>query len=175
MKGRPKSKPLIVHVESELAIDVFAVDVPEYVHKLAAAFWPGPLTLVVKRSAEVPDVVTGGGDTVALRAPDHPIALELLAVLSRSLNRPAGIAAPSANRFGETPAVTAAEVIEAFGGVGTDVDVPDLLLDGGLCPKGVPSTVLSCVGETPRLLRRGTIGVEEIERVIGCSVDSSGA
>lgn len=171
MKARPPGRPLIVHVDGPAGLDVFAVEAPEYARKLAAAFWPGPLTLVLRRAAVVPDVVTAGGDTVGLRVPDHPVALALIAALGKRLGRTAGIAAPSANRFGEPPPTDVQGVVDSLGAPGSGPRAPDLVLDGGTCPGGVPSTVLACEGEWPRVLRRGSISPEQIEAIIGRWVD----
>jgi L-threonylcarbamoyladenylate synthase len=129
------------------------------------------LTLVFRRKQTVIDQVTGGGDTVALRVPDHPVALQLLAALRHAAGETAGIAAPSANRFGEPPATSAQEVKDGLGSPGQCESAPDLILDAGECPRRVPSTIVSCVGAVPRLLRRGALSLEEIERVIGRHID----
>jgi L-threonylcarbamoyladenylate synthase len=171
LKGRPRNRALIVHVQSLEAADAYAEQIPEYALKLARAFWPGPLTLVFRKRAHVLDEVTGGGDTVGVRVPNHPVALRLIESTSRRLGELAGIAAPSANRFGETPATSAQEVVAKLGAPGT-ANGPDLILDGGPCSGGVPSTILSCVGQWPRLLRRGSCTPEEIEKVIGRFIDS---
>ncbi len=171
LKGRPRNRALIVHVQSLEAADEFAAEIPKYALELARAFWPGPLTLVFRKREHVLDEVTGGGDTVGVRVPDHPVALRLIEGTSKRLGRLAGIAAPSANRFGETPATSAQEVVAKLGAPGSQFG-PDVILDGGPCHGGVPSTVLSCVGQWPRLLRRGKCTPEEIEKVIGRFIDS---
>jgi L-threonylcarbamoyladenylate synthase len=171
LKGRPRNRALIVHVQSLEAADAFAEEIPEYALKLARAFWPGPLTLVFRKREHVLDEVTGGSDTVAVRVPNHPVALRLIEGASRRLGELAGVAAPSANRFGETPATSAQEVVAKLGAPGTK-NGPDLILDGGACRGGVPSTILSCVDQWPRLLRRGSCTLEEIEKVIGRFIDS---
>ena len=154
-KGRPNANPLIVHVADRGRLPALVRDWPALADRLADAFWPGPLTLIVAKSAIVPDVVTGGGATVALRIPSHPVALELL--------REAGVpvAAPSANRSGELSPTTAEHVLRSLG------DKVDLILDGGPCPGGLESTVVDVTGAVPRLLRPGLIGVEELERICG--------
>ena len=154
-KGRPADHPLIVHLPSVEHMARWAIDVPDEAERLAAAFWPGPLTLILKRRANVPDAVTGGQDTVGLRVPNHPLALELLAAFD------GGIAAPSANRFGRISPTTAAHVREELGS-----RVP-LILDGGACPVGIESTILDLSRGKPVLLRPGTIGAADIARVIG--------
>lgn len=154
LKGRPFHSPLIVHVASLEMAHGLALRWPEAAEKLAARFWPGPLTLVLPRDPAIPDIVTAGLDTVGLRMPAHPIALELI--------RTAGVAvaAPSANRFSRLSPTTAAHVREALG------EAVDLILDGGATQVGIESTVLSLAG-TPRLLRPGMILREQIEELIG--------
>lgn len=165
MKGRPRSRALIVHLADASAMDTYAEDVPDYARRLADHFWPGPLTLVLRRRPTVIDEVTGGGDTVALRVPAHPVALDLLRALAHEAGAGAAIAAPSANRFGEPPALTAAEVIRNLGEPGTD-HAPDLVLDGGPCPGKLPSTILSCLTDPPRLLRHGALDTTKIETIL---------
>ncbi|MCX7176952.1 MAG: L-threonylcarbamoyladenylate synthase [Proteobacteria bacterium] len=152
-KGRPADHPLIVHLPSAEALDAWAREVPEAARKLAAAFWPGPLTLILKRQPHVPDAVTGGQDTVGLRVPNHPLALALL----RAFN--GGIAAPSANRYGRISPTSAAHVIAELGAA-----VP-LVLDGGPCTVGIEIVDLS--GGEPRVLRPGAITAADIARVLG--------
>ncbi len=154
-KGRPADHPLIVHLPSAARLSRWAREVPSEAEKLAAAFWPGPLTLILKRQPNVPDAVTGGQDTVGLRVPNHPLALELLAAFE------GGIAAPSANRFGRISPTTAAHVREELG-----ERVP-LVLDGGACPVGIESTILDLSRGAPVLLRPGAIGAADIARVLG--------
>lgn len=154
-KGRPADHPLIVHLPSAGHLPRWAREVPAEAERLAAAFWPGPLTLILKRRPEVPDAITGGQDTVGLRVPSHPLALELLAAFD------GGIAAPSANRFGRISPTTAAHVREELGS-----RVP-LVLDGGACPVGIESTILDLSRGTPVLLRPGAVGTADIARVLG--------
>ncbi len=154
-KGRPADHPLIVHLPDASHLARWAREVPPEAEQLAAAFWPGPLTLILKRQENVPDAVTGGQDTVGLRVPNHPLALELLAAYG------GGVAAPSANRFGRISPTTAAHVREELGG-----RVP-LVLDGGACPVGIESTILDLSRDTPVLLRPGAIGAADIARVLG--------
>jgi len=158
-KGRPADHPLIVHVASADALDAFAVDIPQAARALAGAFWPGPLTLVLWRATDVPDAVTGGLDTIALRVPNHPVALELLRRFG------GGVAAPSANRFGKVSPTTADHV---RADLGEDVD---FVLDGGPCTVGLESTILDLTSETPTILRAGAIDASEIEAVIGTRVE----
>ena len=153
-KGRPRFNPLIVHVaDMKMASDIAIFD--DRSRQLAAAFWPGPLTFVLPRNPRVPDLVTAGLDTVAVRVPHHPVALALL--------RAAGVpvAAPSANRFTRVSPTTAEHVRQ---GLGARVD---LILDAGPTPVGIESTVLDLTGDRPRLLRPGTIEREALERIAG--------
>ena len=159
-KGRPRFDPLIVHLASAEAAWACAATVPTAARQLAAAFWPGPLTLVLPRNkSAVADLVTAGLDTVALRVPGHPVA--------RSLIESAGvaIAAPSANRFGGVSPTTAAHVAAEF--PGGEATGPKLILDGGPCETGVESTVISLTGDRPAVLRLGGLAVEQIEAVVG--------
>jgi L-threonylcarbamoyladenylate synthase len=157
VKGRPATHPVIVHLAGGAELDTWAAHVPALARKLAEACWPGPLTLVLRRSARVPDEVTGGRDTVGLRVPDHPLALTLL----RSFG--GGIAAPSANRFGRV-SPTSADDVRAD--LGDDVEV---VLDGGPCPVGVESTIVAFPdgGGTAVILRPGGVARERIEELAG--------
>ncbi len=157
-KGRPADHPLIVHLGSALAIDAWAVDVPRLARVFAERFWPGPLTLVLRRAAGVLDAVTGGQGTVGLRVPSHPVALALIAASGRAL------AAPSANRFGRVSPTTAQHVVDDLG---ADVD---LVLDGGACAVGVESTIVDLSGDAPAILRPGGLAREALEAVAGCAV-----
>jgi L-threonylcarbamoyladenylate synthase len=154
-KGRPSNDPLIVHVASVDDISRVASENPPIVKKLADAFWPGPLTLILPKQAHVPDSVTSGLNTVAVRVPSHPIALALI----RASGVP--IAAPSANRFGHTSPTTAAHVMDDLNGR------IDLILDGGSTTVGVESTVLDVTCTPPMILRPGGVSREAIEAVIG--------
>ncbi len=154
-KGRPADHPLIVHLPSVAHLPRWAREVPAEAEQLAAAFWPGPLTLILKRQPHVPDAVTGGQDTVGLRVPDHPLALDLLKAFG------SGIAAPSANRFGRISPTSAAHVREELG------DRVPLVLDGGPCPVGIESTILDFSRGVPVLLRPGAIGAADLARVLG--------
>ena len=158
IKGRPATHPLIVHVARAEELSSWARHIPEEAWRLAAAFWPGPLTLVLQRSARATDAVTGGQDTVALRVPHHPVALAVLDALG------GGVAAPSANRFGRVSPTTAEHVRVDLG------DEVDLLLDGGPCTVGVESTIVDLSGGAPAVLRPGGLAVEEISRVLGREV-----
>jgi L-threonylcarbamoyladenylate synthase len=153
-KGRPAEHPLIVHLRASEDLRTWARDIPDTAWQLAQRFWPGPLTLVLKRSAQVLDDVTGGQDTVGLRVPAHPVAGALLQAFA------GGIAAPSANRFGRVSATTAAHVRQELG------DEVGCILDGGACPVGIESTIVDLSGAAPVLLRPGHITLQEIESLL---------
>ena len=155
VKGRPPSHPLIVHLADAENLDEWAEDVPEIARLLAERFWPGPLTLVLRRGRRVPLEATGGLETVALRVPDHPVALALLSAFG------GGVAAPSANRFGSVSPTTADHVRAELG------DAVDFVLDGGPCQVGVESTIVDVTGEVPSVLRPGGVTREELEAVLG--------
>ena len=165
VKGRPADHPLIVHVASMDALGDWASDVPEYAIALARDFWPGPMTLVVSRSELAADFVTGGQDTVGVRVPNHPIALGLLEAFARAGGR--GVAAPSANRFGNVSPTTAKAVSDELSEYMAD---GDLILDGGACDVGVESTIVDCTGHAPKILRPGAITEEMIEHSTGLDV-----
>ena len=154
-KGRPADHPLIVHLPGGGHLDRWARDIPTAAFEVAEAFWPGPLTLILKRQPTVPDAVTGGQDTVGLRVPGHPLALELLREFD------GGIAAPSANRFGRISPTTAAHVREDLG------DAVAMVLDGGPCRVGIESTILDISGARPTILRPGMVGAEALAAVLG--------
>jgi len=163
VKHRPAAHPVIVHLASAAELPRWAAEVSQHAQKLARTFWPGPLTLVVKRAAHVLDAVTGGQDTVALRVPNHPLALALLEALRGPDDGSciSGLAAPSANRFGKV-SPTSAEHVRAD--LGTDVD---LILDGGACDVGIESTIVDVSGDAPALLRPGRITAAQIESLLG--------
>jgi L-threonylcarbamoyladenylate synthase len=165
VKGRPADHPLIVHVASMDSLGDWASDVPEYAIALARDFWPGPMTLVVFRSELAADFVTGGQDTVGVRVPNHPIALGLLEAFAQIGGR--GVAAPSANRFGNVSPTTAKAVSDEIGEYMAD---GDLILDGGACDVGVESTIIDCTGNVPKILRPGAITAEMIQESIGLNV-----
>jgi len=154
-KGRPPDHTVIVHLADAAQIDQFAAEVPEVARRLAAAFWPGPMTLVVRRGDRISPLVTGGLDTIGLRVPSHPVSRMLL----REFGGP--IAAPSANRFGRVSATTAEHVAEGLGGG------VDLILDGGECPVGLESTIVDVTRGGAAVLRPGAVTAEQIEAVIG--------
>jgi L-threonylcarbamoyladenylate synthase len=164
-KGRPADHPLIVHVADTPALDAWAASIPEYARELAQAFWPGPMTLVVKRSDRAGDFITGGQDSVAVRVSSHSLMDETLRALVQLTDDPSiGIAAPSANRFGRVSPTSAQHVLDEFAGIISD---DDLILDGGESAVGVESTIVDCTDEIPRLLRSGAITIDDIERVTG--------
>jgi L-threonylcarbamoyladenylate synthase len=164
-KGRPADHPLIVHVADASALDAWAASIPEYARELAQAFWPGPMTLVVKRSDRAGDFITGGQDSVAVRVSSHPLMDETLRALVQLTDDPSiGIAAPSANRFGRVSPTSAQHVLDEFAGIISD---DDLILDGGESAVGVESTIVDCTDEIPRLLRSGAITTDDIEHVTG--------
>lgn len=161
IKGRPADHPVIVHVADAAAIDAWAVEIPHYARLLAAAYWPGPLTLILRKAADVLPIVTGGQDTVGLRVPAHPLTRAVLEALH------SGIAAPSANRFGKVSPTTAQHVIDDIGAL---LLPTDHILDGGPCSIGVESTIVDCTGLHPRLLRTGAVSASMIEEVTGLDV-----
>jgi L-threonylcarbamoyladenylate synthase len=170
VKGRPADHPLIVHVASMDGLGDWADDVPGYAISLARDFWPGPMSLVVKRSGLAGDFVTGGQDTVGVRVPDHPVALGLLEAFARAGGK--GVAAPSANRFGNVSPTTAHAVADELSDYLGDAD---LILDGGTCEVGVESTIIDCTGAAPMILRPGAVTVAMIEESTGLSVGDSAA
>ncbi|CAB4832828.1 unannotated protein [freshwater metagenome] len=158
VKGRPSDHPLIVHVSSMQRMGDWAEEIPGYAIKLARDFWPGPMTLVLKRSSLAQDFITGGQETVGVRVPDHVVALALLEAFENIGGK--GVAAPSANRFGQVSPTTAAAVAEELGEY---LDSVDQIIDGGACAVGVESTIIDCTGDAPKILRPGAITVEMIE------------
>ena len=169
VKGRPKDHPLIVHLANMQAIEDWVEDVPDFAISLARAFWPGPMTLILKRSALAEDFITGGQETVGLRVPNHPIALALLHEFQKLGGK--GIAAPSANRFGHVSPTSADAVISELAKYLTSVD---LILDGGLSLVGVESTIIDCTSELPKILRPGAITEEMIMDTTNLSVEKPG-
>jgi len=165
VKGRPADHPLIVHVASMDGLGDWADDVPAYAIALARDFWPGPMTLVVKRSGLAGDFVTGGQDTVGVRVPDHSVALGLLEAFVRAGGK--GVAAPSANRFGNVSPTTAGAVSDELSGYLAD---SDQILDGGPCDVGVESTIIDCTGDAPKILRPGAITAQMIMDSTGLEV-----
>jgi L-threonylcarbamoyladenylate synthase len=163
-KGRPADHPVIVHLPDADSLPVWAEPVPGAARLLARAFWPGPLTLVLKRRPHVSDLITGGQDSVALRCPAHAWAQSLLKALGRA------VVAPSANRFGRISPTTARHVIDDLG-LKPD-GVVDVVLDGGPCPVGIESTIVDLSAARPRLLRPGAITRAQLEAVLGVPVES---
>ena len=168
VKGRPNDHPLIVHIASMERMGDWASDVPEYAIALARSFWPGPMTLILKRSELAGDFITGGQDSVGVRVPDHVVALALLEAFERAGGK--GVAAPSANRFGHVSPTTAAAVIEELGDY---LSNDDLVLDGGACAVGVESTIIDCTGAAPSVLRPGAISIAMIEECTGLKTTQS--
>lgn len=154
-KHRPADNPLILHISRVKQLADLVTNIPPAAYHLIDAFWPGPLTLVLPRSKQVPDAVTAGGDTVAVRMPSHPVAQAIINACDLPL------AAPSANRSGSPSPTTAAHVMADLAGV-----IP-AVFDGGPCKVGVESTVLSLTGKRPRLLRPGGITPEQLEQITG--------
>ncbi len=157
-KGRPADHPLIVHLAYASQMKDWACEVPDAALRLASEFWPGPLTLILNKKASVPMAVTGGQDTVALRVPNHPVALWLLRVFG------GGIAAPSANRFGRISPTQAGHVAEELG------DAVDCILNGGPCAVGVESTIVDLTDRLPTILRPGRITRSQLEAVLQTEV-----
>ncbi|MCG8970460.1 L-threonylcarbamoyladenylate synthase [Streptomyces sp. CL12-4] len=155
VKGRPPSHPLIVHIAAAEQLNDWVAEVPATARLLAERFWPGPLTLVLRRGHRVPLEATGGLETVAVRVPDHPVALGLLSAFG------GGVTAPSANRFGSVSPTTAGHVRAELG------DAVDFVLDGGSCQVGVESTIVDVTGEMPSILRPGGVTREDLEAVLG--------
>lgn len=157
IKHRPASHPLILHIGEIAQLAYWSRKIPASAQLLAERFWPGPLTLILKKSQHVPDCVTGGQDTVGIRIPAHPVALALL----QALGPAHAIAAPSANLYGKTSPTTAAHVQTALAGQ------VDLILDGGPCTVGLESTIVSFDDDTVHVLRPGGVAVTDIESVLG--------
>lgn len=167
-KGRPKDHPLIVHVSSFEASLQWADEVPDYVGKLAENFWPGPMTLILKRSALATDDITGGQDTVGVRVPSHPVAQELLAAFELLGGK--GVVAPSANRFGKVSPTTSEAVrqeLEQY------LSADDLILDGGQSSVGIESTIIDCTSELPQILRLGAITASMISAATGLQLKNA--
>jgi L-threonylcarbamoyladenylate synthase len=162
VKGRPEDHPLIVHIHSMQVMGQWVDDVPEYAITLGRDFWPGPMTLIFKRSNLAQDFITGGQDTVGIRVPNHVVALGLLEAFHNLGGR--GVAAPSANRFGHVSPTTAQAVSEELS---VFLYQEDEVLDGGPCAVGVESTIIDCTGDVPRILRPGGITPEMIEESTG--------
>lgn len=161
-KGRPSNHPVIVHLAPEADLTYWAQSIPSDAHKLIAAFWPGPLTLIFKRAPHIPDAVSGGQDSIGLRCPSHPVAQALLRTFK---NGKGGVAAPSANKFGHVSPTTAQHVRDEFG---HDADsLLTCVLDGGQSDVGIESTIVDMSRGHAVLLRPGHISAEQIAAVIG--------
>jgi L-threonylcarbamoyladenylate synthase len=167
VKGRPQDHPLIVHIGDWQLMGEWAEDVPDYAIDLARAFWPGPMTLILNRSDLAKDFVTGNQNTVGVRVPNQTLALQLLNEFSKIGGK--GVAAPSANRFGQVSPTTAEAVREE---IGAYLSPEDSILDGGPCAVGVESTIIDCTGKNPRILRPGAITEAMIKEVTGLEVVS---
>lgn len=159
-KGRPNSHPVIVHLSDISQLELWASEIPQLALKLAERFWPGPLTLILKRNVKKSDVITGGQDTIGIRIPSHPIAQQLLKEFG------GGIAAPSANKFGRISSTTAEHVKKNFG------EEIEMILDGGPCEVGIESTILDLSSDTPRLLRPGSIDQDLLSEVLNSAVQA---
>ena len=165
IKNRPKNHPLIVHLSSVNQLPEWALEIPKYANELANAFWPGPMTLILKRNLIAKDFVTGGQETVGIRIPNHELALNLLEEF-RKIGSGA-IAAPSANKFGKVSPTTFGHVKSE---IGKDLGHDDLILDGGQSIVGIESTIIDCTGPSPKVLRPGAITDNMIENVTGILV-----
>ena len=167
-KGRPKDHPLIVHISDWQQMGEWAEEISDYAIDLARAFWPGPMTLILKRSDMAKDFITGGQDTVGIRVPNQTLALQLLNEFAKLGGK--GIAAPSANRFGQVSPTTAIAVQEE---IGLFLGREDLILDGGPCAVGVESTIIDCTHQNPRILRPGAITIEMVESATKIKVEQT--
>ena len=166
VKGRPVGHPLIVHISSLANLDKWARDIPEYAVKLARAFWPGPMTLILPRTNLAKDFITGGQNNVGIRIPSHTVALALLKEFEDQGGL--GVAAPSANRFGAVSPTTATAVgLE----LSNYLSESDQILDGGACLVGVESTIINCTQDMPSILRPGAVTKEMIENTLGITID----
>ena len=161
VKGRPIGHPLILHVANKQDLSLWSQELSTNARLLAEKYWPGPLTIIVKRNDKVCDEITGGRDTVAIRCPNHPVATELLIRLTDA------IVAPSANHFGKVSPTSARHVAEDFG------DEISVILDGGECSIGVESTIIDCTTEPPQILRAGAISADQIRRECNITIASA--
>jgi L-threonylcarbamoyladenylate synthase len=168
VKGRPTGHPLIVHISSINQLDKWAIDIPEYAKKLASKFWPGPMTLILKRSGLAKNFVTGSQEKVGLRVPNHPIALALLREFEKLEG--AGVAAPSANKFSAVSPTTCSAVVEE---IGECLENGDLVLDGLQSEIGIESTIIDCTNLRPVVLRPGFITNEQVEFASELNIDFS--
>ena len=168
VKGRPIDHPLIVHIHSIVGLAPWVIQPPEYALQLANAFWPGPMTLILKRSSLAQDFITGGQDSVGIRVPNHPKALALLEFFHELGGK--GIVAPSANRFGGVSPTTAKAVKDE---IQQYLTAQDLIIDGGDCEIGIESTIIDCTDDNPRILRSGAISKEMINECTGLEVSEA--
>ena len=164
-KGRPRNHPVIVHISSPNQLENWAIEIPEYAIRLGSAYWPGPMTLILKRNSLALDFITGGQESVGLRVPNHQVALSLIKEFEKLGGF--GIAAPSANRFGSVSPTTARAVEEELGNF---LESEDLILEDGQCEIGVESSIIDCTQVNPVVLRPGAITKEMIEEVTGLKV-----
>ncbi len=155
VKGRPENKPISILVSGMETVETFCREIPQGARQLAAAFWPGPLTMILKKKDNVPDIVTAGGDTVGVRCPDHPMTLEILRLAGVPL------ATPSANPSGAESPTDAKMVLDYFDG-----KIP-CIVDGGACTVGVPSTLVDLTGSVPKILRQGALTKEMLSQAMG--------
>jgi len=167
IKNRPKNHPLILHLGSINEIENWAIEIPDYAYKLANKYWPGPMTLILKRRSNVKDFVTGGQETVGIRIPNHEIALSLLQEFKKIGS--GAIVAPSANKFGKVSPTSFEHVSQELL---KDLDSNDLILDGGQCQIGVESSIIDCTKSFPKVLRPGAISEEQITEIIELDLSS---
>ena len=167
IKNRPKNHPLILHLGSINEIENWAIEIPDYAYKLANKYWPGPMTLILKRRSNVKDFVTGGQETVGIRIPNHEIALSLLQEFKKIGS--GAIVAPSANKFGKVSPTSFEHVSQELL---NDLDSNDLILDGGQCQIGVESSIIDCTKNFPKVLRPGAISEEQITEIIELDLSS---
>jgi len=168
VKGRPVNHPLIVHISSINQLDKWAVNIENYAIKLAKAFWPGPMTLILNRSELAKDFITGGQENVGIRVPAQPIALALINEFEKIGGK--GLAAPSANRFGAV-SPTSAEAVEEE--IGNFLNKDDLILNGSQCDIGIESTIIDCTKASPYILRSGAITKTMIEHICGLEISKN--
>ncbi len=168
VKGRPTDHPLIVHLSSTKKLSTWTKNVPEYSLKLASAFWPGPMTLILPRSNIVQDFLTGAQDNVAIRVPSHPVALALLTEFE--LQGGLGIVGPSANKFGKVSPTTANDVVVELS---LNLKQQDLIIDGGTSKVGLESTIINCLGIRPEIVRPGAVTPLMIEELLGITLVSN--
>jgi len=167
IKNRPINHPLILHLGSINEIENWAIEIPDYAYKLANKYWPGPMTLILKRRSNVKDFVTGGQETVGIRIPNHEIALSLLQEFKKIGS--GAIVAPSANKFGKVSPTSFEHVSQELL---NDLDSNDLILDGGQCQIGVESSIIDCTKSFPKVLRPGAISEEQITEIIELDLSS---